>query len=140
MPAVLLAAGLVIKKRNEFLAVNPAIANRKKAPRLARRFLKDARQALEHKNAAQVYACLGKAITDFIAYRWNVACAGRTGPELRATLQDLGMDAECVDSVLQILSGFDSARFSGAGQTEEQMRADYAKTEQLLGTLMKQKR
>ncbi len=140
LPAVLLTAGLVIKKRNEFLAFHPALAKSKKAPRLARRFLADARRALQQENAAQVYACLGKAITDFIGHRWNVACGGMTGPELKDTLGRFGIEAECVESVVQTLSEFDGARFSGAGLTEEQMRADYAKTEQILGALMKQKR
>ncbi|MGC9519083.1 MAG: BatD family protein [Desulfuromonadaceae bacterium] len=128
------------KWRHEFLAARPTVANSLKAPKLARRFLADARKALERKDWEDVYIKLRKAITDFIDHRWNIKSAGMTSLELKQSLQNGGVSETLADAVLAVLDEFDGARFSGAMQNLDRIQESFTKTEKLLSDLMKIKK
>ncbi|MBN2330020.1 MAG: protein BatD [Candidatus Omnitrophica bacterium] len=128
------------KWRHEFLAARPTVAKSLKAPKLARRFLADARKALERKDMESVYVKLRKAVTDYIDHRWNLTSAGMTRLELKHALQNGGVDESQADAVLSVLEEFDGARFSGAMQNPDRIQESFSKTEDLLSDLMKVKK
>lgn len=139
LPILLALLASVWKWRSEFLAMRPTVAKSIKAPKLARRLLADARKSLERNEAETVYIKLSKAITDYIDNRWNLACAGMTGLELKDALTGCGVGDGYTTRVIAILEEFDGARFSGAAQNPARLREDLAKAEELLGELMKVK-
>lgn len=139
IPVLLLIATLLWKRRQDFFAVNPVAAKSRKAPRLAKKFLADAGKALQNGDPDKVYPLLGKAITDYIDFRWNLSCAGMTSLELKENLTRIGLDEPFTDSIVQTLEIFDSARFSGTRLDGERMKQDYSETETLLHNMISPK-
>lgn len=139
LPLLLVALAGVWKWRSEFLAARPATARSIKAPKLARRLLADAKKSLERNEAETVFVKLGKAITDYIDNRWNLACAGMTSLELKGALAGRGIEEEQIVQIISILEELDGARFSGAAQDSARLKEEFAKTEDLLGELMRTK-
>lgn len=139
LPFGAILASLFVKFRNDYFAVNPEAAKSKNAPKLAKRLLSNARQAIQNGDPHAVYTQLSKAITDYITNRWNFACAGMTLTEMQQALSNHGVSQECIDSVIQTLDEFDGARFSGAKLDKAKVEEDYHKAEQVLNQLMKQK-
>jgi len=139
VPILLLAATFIWKRRQDFLALNPAAARSRRAPRLARKFLADAGHALKNGNSEHVYPLLSKAITDYIDFRWNLSCAGMTVLELKESLTGLGLEEALTGSIVQTLETFDNARFSGSQLDSGQITRDYTETETLLHELIKSK-
>ena len=127
------------KRREMFLALNPAIAKSRKAPRLAKKLLADAAKAMKEGNCEKVYAHLYKAVSDYISNRWNIACAGLTSLELQHNLVQNGVTEECIQNVIRTLEEFDGMRFSGAAADSHKFQEDFSKAEKLLADLMNQK-
>ena len=138
-PLFLLILVITVKRREMFLELNPAIAKSRRAPRLAKKLLANAHQAMKEGNREKVYSHLHKAITDYISNRWNIACAGLTSLELQTCLTQYGITGNCIQQVIQILDEFDGMRFSGAAADSNRFQEDFSKAEKLLADLMNQK-
>ncbi len=136
---LVLVLAVTLKWRREYLQHNPKVAKSLTAPKQAKRLLNEARQSMQSGNTESIYSQLGKAVTDYISNRWNLACAGMTSGDLRQALPQNGVSESCTEEVIQLLEEFDAARFSGAANDPEQVKHDYQKTERVLSALMNQK-
>ncbi|MEW6238201.1 MAG: BatD family protein [Candidatus Omnitrophota bacterium] len=139
LPILLLALGHYRKNRRRYLEGNPDVVKSKKAPRLARKLLADARKALSGGDPERLYSHLGKAITDYISHRWNFSSAGMTSLEIKQTLCGRGVEEDCAGRVILALEELDAARFSGAARDSGRMQSDFFKTERILSEMMKQR-
>ncbi|MBD3266229.1 hypothetical protein GF373_06120, partial [bacterium] len=139
IPILALLAVLIVKQRETFLALNPAVARSRKAPRLAKKYLTEANNSLQKGETQTIYAQLSKALNDYISNRWSISSTGMTSGELRDTLAGLGVQPGTIQKVIGLFEQFDGYRFANTDIDAQQARQDIAQTETALTELMQQK-
>jgi hypothetical protein len=124
MAAVLGALGL--RRHRDRLEGDVAYARARRAGRVARKHLSQARQLAAGDDPRAFYAEVGRALRGFAADKLNVSAAGLQVTVLRSDLQRHGVSGATADELLDCLEESDRQRFAPPG-------ADQAERERVLG-------
>ncbi|MFH1740244.1 MAG: BatD family protein [bacterium] len=133
-PFLILAAAMVHALHRGRLESDPEYARHRRAPRIARRLLSEARSAVSAGDSDRTYAALSKALVDYVGDRWNLAATGMTTSDLGRHLQDRGLPDECVGDLIMTLEDFQACRFGGGSNSN--LGSDLHRTEEVLSRLM----
>ncbi len=134
LPLGMPAGAAVWARHRRRLETDPDYARNRKAPKMARRMLSEARKAVAGGNGDKAYAALTKALVDYVGNRWNLPAAGMTVRDLGRQMQQKGVPDEYVQELITTLEDFEACRFGGAMNSN--LRSDLQRTENLLGKLM----
>jgi BatD DUF11 like domain len=111
-------------RRRQMERNNPAILRSRRAGKLARRSLKEAREALSG-GGDNYYTILSQCLLRFISSHFKLEAGGMTHAQLSGELQERGVAQEIVEGVVRKLSEWDRMRFSGnssSGAREEELK------------------
>jgi hypothetical protein len=134
LPLGMPAGAAVWARHRRRLETNPDYARNRKAPKMARRMLSEARKAVSGGEGDKAYAALTKALADYVGNRWNLPVTGMTVRDLGRQMQQKGVPDEYVQELVTTLEDFEACRFGGAMNSN--LRSDLQRTENLLGKLM----
>jgi hypothetical protein len=133
-PFLVLGGVAAYARHRRRLEMDPEYARHRRAPRMARRLLAEARQAVKAGDRDTAYAAFLKTLVDYVGNRWNLAAVGMTTSDLGRHLRDRGVSEECVGGLIAVLEEFEACRFGG--NTDYSLRSDLQRTEEVLGRLM----
>ncbi|HPA45971.1 MAG TPA: BatD family protein [bacterium] len=134
LPFGMLGGAMMWAWHRRRLETDPDYARNRKAPRMARRMLSEARKAVSSGDGDKTYAALTKVLVDYVGNRWNLPATGMTARDLGRQMQQKGVPDECVQDLMITLEDFEACRFGGAMNSN--LRSDLQRTEDLLGKLM----
>jgi hypothetical protein len=109
---VVLAAGIVMGRRQRRLEQDRGYARRTRSSRLVRKRLAEAEALLKQGRESEFYAALSRAVLGYAGDRFNIEVSGMTGDEIRAELDRREVEAAVVNQLLDLASQCDAARFS----------------------------
>jgi hypothetical protein len=122
-------------RHGEHLAANVDLLRRRQASRAARKRLRSARQLAQKGAAAAFYAEMDRAITGFLADKFNVAAAGLTRDRIDELLDSGRVDPEIRTRTLGCLEQCDFGRFAPAAAGKEKLRSVLARGEDAISRL-----
>jgi hypothetical protein len=123
LPLVALSGALGLRRHQDRLAGDVAYARGRRAGRLARRRLAEARRRVGD-DGNSFHAELAKALRGFLADKLNLAEAGMMTEQARSGLRSRGVPEDVVDELVTCLERCDRERFSPSpGGAQE--RADF---------------
>ena len=130
VPVLGLAGALALRRHRERLAGNVAWARRRRASRLARSRLAQARKLRAPEQHQACAAAISQALLGFLGDSLNVAEAGLVRDDVRRALAARGVDAGVIERCLECLAQCDRRRFAppaaGAGGAETEVLLDEA--------------
>lgn len=122
LPMLGVAGALGLRRHRDRLEGDVAWARGRRAGRVARRRLADARRLSGGEDPRPFYAEVARALRGFVADKLNLAEAGMQMADLRSGLVGAGVSAETADEVAECLEHCDRQRFAPPG-TDDHGRA-----------------
>ena len=122
VPLASLAAAVAVRRRRDRFAGEEGLERFVKAPVMARRELRAAREALEAGDSSAVCSSVSRAVVDLIGARLKVGARGMTLPELADLLRSAGAPSATIERVKRLLSECDLGRFAGGEGSVESER------------------
>ncbi|HYW68959.1 MAG TPA: hypothetical protein VE960_05085, partial [bacterium] len=122
VPLAALAGAVAVRRRRDMFAGEEGLERFVRAPVVARRELKAAREAAAAGDASSVCSRVTRALVDFIGARLRVGARGMTLPELADLLRSAGAEDSTVERVRKLLSECDLGRFAGDSGDVESAR------------------
>lgn len=119
VPLVGLGGALVVRRRRDRYAEDSGLIGYVRAPRAARRELREAAARLRAGEHAAACSAVARSVTDFIGDRWGVGARGMTISELTGLLGTAGADDETIERVRRLLSECDLGRFAAGVERVE---------------------
>ncbi|MYF60534.1 MAG: protein BatD, partial [Gammaproteobacteria bacterium] len=104
------AAGL--RRHRDRLQGDVAYARSRRAAKVARKRLAEARKLADGEDVRAFYAEAGHALEGFLADKLNIAAAGMIRDEVRDRLAALGVDTEAAEPYMECLEECDRQRFA----------------------------
>ena len=130
--------GLWVTARRRDAARSGARQRRERRARsAARRRLKEARRSLGPGTSRAFYAEVARALTEYVAAKFDAAAAGLTHERIEELLAARGVRPEVRSAFHQCLEACDFARFAPASSTPEEMRRTLDRAEETIVTLEK---
>ena len=123
LPLLVLTGALVVRRHRDRLLGDVAYARRRRASRLARKRLAQARSLVGSDEARDFYAETARSLEGFIADQLDLAEAGLIRDQARELLGDRGVTAETSAEVLACLSQCDRHRFAPPSNDADQRSA-----------------
>lgn len=120
LPLVAVGGALALRRHQDLLEGDVAYARGRRASRVARRRLAEARRLAPEDDARAFYAEVARALRGLVADRLNLAEAGMRTAELDEALADAGVDDATRTALRETLDRCDRQRFAppGAGAGE----------------------
>jgi hypothetical protein len=112
-PLVGLLGALAVRRRRDRYARDSGLVHYVRAPKAARRELREAARNLRSGDRTAACSAVARAVTDFIGGRWGVSARGMTMPEIAGVLESAGADHALVERVRRLLAECDLGRFAG---------------------------
>jgi hypothetical protein len=104
----------------------------RRARSAARRRLKEARRRLGPSTSRAFYAEVARALTEYVADKFDVAAAGLTHEKIEELLAGRGVGGETRSAFHQCLELCDFARFAPASSTPDEMQRALARAEETI--------
>ncbi len=123
IPLLLYMALMTLKKQRDRLSTDISYARRLKAPRKARKGIKEAEQHLRDTKTEEFYDTTFKTLREYIGNRFHISTGGITVDEVELLLKDRSLDGAILEKVKSIFSECDLARYAPAGLDAEKMGA-----------------
>lgn len=134
LPMVFIPIGIIIAKQNEKRS-NDIIGNKlRKADRLAKKFLSEAKKQLG-KNEA-FYIALEKALHNYLKAKLRIETSDISKEKIRALLAEKNVDAGAIESFIDVFKSCDMARYSP--MTVADMNNDYESAKEVITQIDKQ--
>ncbi len=108
----ILGAGLLLGYRRQRLKREPGYARRARAFGRVRKELRMAEQMLKSNRLADFYLILRQALLNYAGDRYNIPTGALTGEELKQRLQEYGVGATVIESLINAINQCEIARFS----------------------------
>ncbi|GAF69400.1 unnamed protein product, partial [marine sediment metagenome] len=105
---------------------------RKRASRILRKRLKDAKKLLGTDTTKEFYAALSESLTKYIGDKLNIAVAGLTLNRLEEELERKNVSSDLINTIKELLSSSDFARFAPTRFNEEKLKSDYQSAEKII--------
>lgn len=120
LPLVGIAGALALRRHRERLEGDVAYARGRRASRVAKKRLAEARALAATGDARAFYAEVARALRGLVADRLNLAEAGLQTTEVGARLSDRGVEDDVVGETRAILEHCDRQRFAPPGTDPEE--------------------
>lgn len=134
LPLLLIPVGIVIAKRNEARS-NDIIGNKlRKADRLAKKYLSEAKKQIGQKE--QFYIALEKALHNYLKAKLRIETSDISRDKITDLLQDKNVDDNSIKSFIEVFNSCDMARYSPV--TVVEMNQDYEKAKEAITQIDKQ--
>ena len=130
------AAG--VRRHRDRLHGDVAYARSRRAAKVARKRLAEARKLAEGEDVRAFYAEAGHALEGFLADKLNIAAAGMIRDEVRERLGSLGIDAEAADPYLECLEACDRQRFAPPTAAREERARFLGQVESAMADMAEQ--
>jgi hypothetical protein len=127
------AAGL--RRHQDRLAGDVALARSRRAGRVAKKRLSRARELAAGGDAGAFYSETGRALNGFVADRLNVAAAGMIRDDVRPALKGKGASEATISEYLACVDACDRQRFSPAASDHAERRAFLRRVESAMADL-----
>jgi hypothetical protein len=115
-----MAGAVALRRHQDLLAGDVGYARGRKAGRVARKRLAEARRLGEADDARAFYAEVARAVRGLVADRMNLAEAGLQTADVEAALASSGVDEETRAEVRRCLEHCDRGRFAPPGADSEE--------------------
>ncbi len=134
LPLVFIPIGIVVAKRREARS-NDVLGNKlRKADRLAKKFLSEAKKQLGQKE--QFYIALEKALHNYLKAKLRIETSDISKEKITELLEDKKVDNDSISSFIDVFKSCDMARYSPV--TVVEMNQDYEKAKQVITQIDKQ--
>lgn len=134
LPFLLIPIGIIVAKRNKTRS-NDIIGNKlRKADRLAKKYLSEAKKQLGKKEA--FYVALEKALHNYLKAKLRIETVDISRDKITELLKDKSVDDTSIHSFLEVFNSCDMARYSPV--TTVEMNDDYEKAKQVITQIDKQ--
>ena len=129
LPIIALIPALLYRRHLDRMDTDIAYARQRGATHAAKKRLSTAHALLKQGKADLFYAEAGKALMKFLGDKLNIAEAGMITDEVKAILNEKGVNEEVSQTYFECLSHCDRMRFSPGGTSKEEMEAFLKKVE-----------
>jgi hypothetical protein len=134
LPLLFIPVGIVIAKRNEARS-NDVLGNKlRKADRLAKKYLSEAKKQLGTKEA--FYVALEKALHNYLKAKLRIETSDISKEKITELLKSKSVDKSSIDSFIEVFNSCDMARYSPVSVVE--MKDDYEKSKLVIIQIDKQ--
>jgi hypothetical protein len=137
MPPLMIAAAFLLRRRQDQLSTDAALARKLRAGKKVKRALAQARKAETGGDALSAFAFSYKALAGYISDQFNRPEAGMTTAEAAATLRAGKVPEDLIQEVEAVLSECDRARFAPAAVQAQGASGIVARAEGLIRRLAK---
>lgn len=138
IPAVLVIASFLLTRHKVRLTSDIGYARKRRAYASAKKRLNGAQSALNQHLPKEFYACLSKAMSDYLADKLNISSASATEGNVGILLRQRGVGDQIINEVSRGLTDFDHRRFSKDGGAFDEMERSLKFAEALITKLEKQ--
>ena len=134
LPLLLIPIGIGIAKRNE-ARNNDVLGNKlRKADRLAKKYLSEAKKQLGKKE--QFYIALEKALHNYLKAKLRIETSDISRDKITELLENKNVDSTSIESFIDVFNSCDMARYSPV--TVVEMNRDYEKAKDVITQIDKQ--
>lgn len=112
VPLAAVGGAVGLRRHRDRLHGDVAYARSRRAARLARKRVAEARKLVAGEDVRAFYAEAGRALEGFLADKLNIAAAGMIRDEVRDRLATMGIAPEAAESYLECLEECDRQRFA----------------------------
>jgi len=112
VPLVAVGGAAGLRRHRDRLHGDVAYARSRRAAKVARKRLAEARKLVDGEDVRAFYAEAGRALEGFLADKLNIAAAGMIRDEVRDRLAALGVDTEAAEPYMECLEECDRQRFA----------------------------
>jgi predicted house-cleaning noncanonical NTP pyrophosphatase (MazG superfamily) len=134
LPAVMIPLFILFGKKREAIANDETGNRRKRADKLARKYLSEAKKNLGDQTA--FYVALEKAMHNYLKAKLHIQTSEMSKDKIREVLAEKGVDAATINEFLSLLESCEFARYTPASSVT--MKQDYEKAAGVISTLDKQ--
>jgi hypothetical protein len=134
LPMIFIPIGIVIAKRNEARNADVIGNKLRKADRLAKKYLSEAKKQLGKKEA--FYVALEKALHNYLKAKLRIETSDISKEKIRELLADKKVDNGSIESFIDVFKSCDMARYSP--MTVADMNNDYENAKQVITQIDKQ--
>ena len=134
LPLLLIPLAVVLRKKREAIAGDIAGNKIKRANKLARRYLSEAKKTLGKKDA--FYVALEKALHNYLKAKLKIETSEFSKDKIATLLTEKDVDEATKDGFVSLLKNCEMARYSPF--SEVQMQQDYDKASEVISYLDKQ--
>ena len=120
VPLALVGCAAGVRSHRDRLRGDVAYARSRRAAKVARKRLAEARSLAEGEDVRAFYAETGHALEGFLADKLNIAAAGMIRDEVRERLRAMGIGGEAAQPYLECLEECDRQRFAPPTASPEQ--------------------
>ncbi len=138
IPAVAVIASFMLTRHKERLTSDVGYARTRRAHAVAKKRLNGALSVLHQHRQGEFYSCLSKAISDYLADKFNIPPASATEDKVIVLLQQRGVKDDIVEEVSRSLTDFDRRRFSKDSGTWDEMEHSLKRAEELITKMERQ--
>ena len=134
LPLLFIPIGVFIAKRNETRS-NDILGNKlRKADRLAKKYLSEAKKQLGTKEA--FYVALEKALHNYLKAKLRIETSDISKDKITELLKNNSLDESVINSFIEVFNSCDMARYSPVSVVE--MKDDYEKSKLVITQIDKQ--
>lgn len=134
LPLLFIPVGIVIARKNKARS-NDVLGNRlRKADRLAKKYLSEAKKQLGTKEA--FYVALEKALHNYLKAKLKIETSDISREKITELLKKEGVNVNDINSFIDVFSSCDMARYSPV--TEVGMKDDFEKSKSVITQIDKQ--
>lgn len=119
LPMIIFASCFALVRRRERLRTDTAYRRYTFASKTARAHIENAANALNHGALDEVFSECSKAVTEFLADKFNIPAAGLTPQDIREELSARGLPDEFLKKIIGFLEGCDYGRFASSKESKE---------------------
>ncbi|MDT0649421.1 BatD family protein [Autumnicola edwardsiae] len=134
LPAVMIPLFILFGKKREAIANDETGNRRKRADKLARKYLSEAKKNLG--DQVTFYVALEKAMHNYLKAKLHIQTSEMSKDKIREVLAEKGVDPATINEFLSLLESCEFARYTPASSVT--MKQDYEKAAGVISTLDKQ--
>ncbi|MBV6518363.1 MAG: protein BatD [Candidatus Brocadia sp.] len=138
IPAVAVVASFLFRRHKDRLASDIGYARTRRAHAVAKKRLEMAQSALRQNLQGEFYSCLSRAMSDYLADKFNIPPASATEGKVTALLQQRGVKDDIIEEVSRRLKDYDHWRFSRDSGTLNEMERSLQIAEELITKIERQ--
>ncbi len=128
LPLILFFGAVIFQRRRERLSTDVSYARKLRAPKIARKKIKQAKEFLAQGKTSEFYDCVFKTLQEYLGHRFNRPSAGITAEVVEELIRGEGLDAAAASKLKRCFVECDIARYATA-------QLDAAAMKQTLGIL-----
>lgn len=134
LPFLFIPIGILLSRRNEARNKDVIGAKQRKADRLAKKYLSEAKKQLGKKEA--FYIALEKALHNYLKAKLKIETSDISREKITELLQNKNVEMTDITSFIEVFDSCDSARYSPVSTVE--MNEDYEKARLVITQIDKQ--